>query len=147
MIKITHEREWKLFSFAFSKWPPSGFLFCMCRLVLGENLQTDTAYTQMLMCSDLVWKYGAKTFSNGVVIYYISRNTKIVVWVFLFIFVFFGFLLRITIGVELLRKMGWKDGQGIGPRVKRKPRRQKPGKFSEVPELSNRKLAFKLDQY
>lgn len=66
---------------------------------------------------------------------------------FLFIFVFFGFLLRITIGVELLRKMGWKDGQGIGPRVKRKPRRQKPGKFSEVPELSNRKLAFKLDQY
>lgn len=33
---------------------------------------------------------------------------------------------KITIGVELLRKMGWKDGQGIGPRVKRKPRRQKP---------------------
>ncbi|NWW92776.1 GPTC1 protein, partial [Rhynochetos jubatus] len=33
---------------------------------------------------------------------------------------------KITIGVELLRKMGWKEGQGIGPRVKRKPRRQKP---------------------
>ncbi|KAM7011082.1 G patch domain-containing protein 1 isoform 3-T3 [Passerculus sandwichensis] len=33
---------------------------------------------------------------------------------------------KITVGVELLRKMGWKEGQGIGPRVKRKPRRQKP---------------------
>ncbi|XP_054245503.1 G patch domain-containing protein 1 isoform X2 [Indicator indicator] len=33
---------------------------------------------------------------------------------------------RITVGVELLRKMGWKEGQGIGPRIKRKPRRQKP---------------------
>ncbi|NXD08277.1 GPTC1 protein, partial [Nothocercus nigrocapillus] len=33
---------------------------------------------------------------------------------------------KITIGVELLRKMGWKEGQGIGPRIKRKPRRQKP---------------------
>ncbi|NXB09497.1 GPTC1 protein, partial [Cnemophilus loriae] len=33
---------------------------------------------------------------------------------------------KITVGVELLRKMGWKDGQGIGPRVKRKPCRQKP---------------------
>uniref|UniRef100_A0A8C8R864 G-patch domain containing 1 n=1 Tax=Pelusios castaneus TaxID=367368 RepID=A0A8C8R864_9SAUR len=33
---------------------------------------------------------------------------------------------KTTIGVELLRKMGWKEGQGIGPRVKRKPRKQKP---------------------
>ncbi|NWH71216.1 GPTC1 protein, partial [Piaya cayana] len=33
---------------------------------------------------------------------------------------------KITIGVEQLRKMGWKEGQGIGPRVKRKPVRQKP---------------------
>ncbi|XP_058669529.1 G patch domain-containing protein 1 [Ammospiza caudacuta] len=33
---------------------------------------------------------------------------------------------KITVGVELLRKMGWKEGQGVGPRVKRKPRRQKP---------------------
>uniref|UniRef100_A0A8B9Q8Q1 G-patch domain containing 1 n=1 Tax=Apteryx owenii TaxID=8824 RepID=A0A8B9Q8Q1_APTOW len=33
---------------------------------------------------------------------------------------------KITIGVELLRKMGWKEGQGIGPRIKRKPLRQKP---------------------
>ncbi|MED6253441.1 G patch domain-containing protein 1, partial [Ataeniobius toweri] len=31
---------------------------------------------------------------------------------------------RLSIGIELLRKMGWKEGQGIGPRVKRKPRRQ-----------------------
>ncbi|XP_062817762.1 G patch domain-containing protein 1 isoform X3 [Anolis carolinensis] len=33
---------------------------------------------------------------------------------------------KITIGVDLLRKMGWKDGQGVGPRVKRKPQKQKP---------------------
>lgn len=33
---------------------------------------------------------------------------------------------RSSIGVELLRKMGWKDGQGVGPRVKRTPRKQDP---------------------
>ncbi|XP_072451882.1 G patch domain-containing protein 1 isoform X1 [Chiloscyllium punctatum] len=33
---------------------------------------------------------------------------------------------KITIGVQLLRKMGWKEGQGLGPRVKRKLRRQQP---------------------
>ncbi|NXP72569.1 GPTC1 protein, partial [Ramphastos sulfuratus] len=33
---------------------------------------------------------------------------------------------KITVGVELLQKMGWKEGQGIGPRIKRKPLRQKP---------------------
>ncbi|XP_059238034.1 G patch domain-containing protein 1 isoform X2 [Mustela nigripes] len=33
---------------------------------------------------------------------------------------------KLSIGFELLRKMGWKEGQGVGPRVKRKPRRQKP---------------------
>ncbi|XP_043959134.1 G patch domain-containing protein 1 isoform X2 [Gambusia affinis] len=33
---------------------------------------------------------------------------------------------RSSIGVELLTKMGWKEGQGIGPRLKRKPRRQLP---------------------
>nr|XP_046191350.1 G patch domain-containing protein 1 isoform X1 [Oncorhynchus gorbuscha] len=27
---------------------------------------------------------------------------------------------RSSMGVELLRKMGWKDGQGVGPRVKRR---------------------------
>ncbi|KAL1271248.1 hypothetical protein QQF64_030264 [Cirrhinus molitorella] len=31
---------------------------------------------------------------------------------------------RSSIGVELLRKMGWKDGQGVGPRLKRKHRKQ-----------------------
>ncbi|XP_038662108.1 G patch domain-containing protein 1 isoform X2 [Scyliorhinus canicula] len=34
---------------------------------------------------------------------------------------------KITIGVQLLRKMGWKEGQGLGPRVKRRPRRQQCG--------------------
>uniref|UniRef100_A0A8D2ZMQ3 G-patch domain-containing protein n=1 Tax=Scophthalmus maximus TaxID=52904 RepID=A0A8D2ZMQ3_SCOMX len=34
---------------------------------------------------------------------------------------------RSSIGVELLRKMGWKEGQGVGPRVKRKARRQQTG--------------------
>nr|XP_033797961.1 G patch domain-containing protein 1 isoform X3 [Geotrypetes seraphini] len=33
---------------------------------------------------------------------------------------------RLTIGVELLRKMGWKEGQGVGPRTKRKPCKQRP---------------------
>nr|XP_002762035.1 G patch domain-containing protein 1 isoform X1 [Callithrix jacchus] len=33
---------------------------------------------------------------------------------------------KLSIGFELLRKMGWKEGQGVGPRVKRRPRRQKP---------------------
>ncbi|XP_076855313.1 G patch domain-containing protein 1 [Brachyhypopomus gauderio] len=33
---------------------------------------------------------------------------------------------RPSIGVQLLRKMGWKDGQGVGPRVKRRPRKQDP---------------------
>uniref|UniRef100_A0A674CS94 G patch domain containing 1 n=1 Tax=Salmo trutta TaxID=8032 RepID=A0A674CS94_SALTR len=32
---------------------------------------------------------------------------------------------RSSVGVELLRNMGWKDGQGIGPRVKRKLSKQK----------------------
>ncbi|XP_067306623.1 G patch domain-containing protein 1 [Pseudorasbora parva] len=31
---------------------------------------------------------------------------------------------RSSIGVELLRKMGWKDGQGVGPRLKRKQPKQ-----------------------
>ncbi|RVE74927.1 hypothetical protein OJAV_G00027120 [Oryzias javanicus] len=30
---------------------------------------------------------------------------------------------RSSIGVELLRRMGWREGQGVGPRVKRKARR------------------------
>ncbi|XP_053557515.1 G patch domain-containing protein 1 [Bombina bombina] len=33
---------------------------------------------------------------------------------------------KITIGVQLLRQMGWKEGQGVGPRTKRKARKQKP---------------------
>ncbi|MFT7806991.1 G patch domain-containing protein 1 isoform X1 [Arapaima gigas] len=33
---------------------------------------------------------------------------------------------RTSMGVELLRKMGWKEGQGVGPRAKRKPCTQKP---------------------
>ncbi|XP_069031164.1 G patch domain-containing protein 1 isoform X2 [Embiotoca jacksoni] len=31
---------------------------------------------------------------------------------------------RSSIGVELLRRMGWREGQGVGPRVKRRARRQ-----------------------
>lgn len=30
------------------------------------------------------------------------------------------FSFRLTIGVKILRLMGWKDGQGVGPRLKRK---------------------------
>ncbi|KAM9493532.1 G patch domain-containing protein 1 isoform 1-T3 [Clarias gariepinus] len=34
---------------------------------------------------------------------------------------------RSSIGVELLRKMGWKDGQGVGPRLKRRQCKQDTG--------------------
>uniref|UniRef100_A0AAR2KQR7 G-patch domain-containing protein n=1 Tax=Pygocentrus nattereri TaxID=42514 RepID=A0AAR2KQR7_PYGNA len=34
---------------------------------------------------------------------------------------------RSSIGVQLLRRMGWRDGQGIGPRVKRRQRKQDTG--------------------
>ncbi|KAM9302218.1 G patch domain-containing protein 1 [Gastrophryne carolinensis] len=37
---------------------------------------------------------------------------------------------KITMGVQLLRQMGWKEGQGVGPRTKRKARKQESG--SEV---------------
>ncbi|XP_042294408.1 G patch domain-containing protein 1 [Sceloporus undulatus] len=39
---------------------------------------------------------------------------------------------KITVGVDLLRKMGWKEGQGVGPRVKRKPYKQNPVAESDV---------------
>ncbi|XP_028258548.1 G patch domain-containing protein 1 isoform X2 [Parambassis ranga] len=32
---------------------------------------------------------------------------------------------RSSVGVELLRQMGWREGQGVGPRVKRRARRQR----------------------
>ncbi|XP_075045290.1 G patch domain-containing protein 1 isoform X2 [Mixophyes fleayi] len=34
---------------------------------------------------------------------------------------------KITIGVQLLRQMGWKEGQGVGPRTKRNARKQRSG--------------------
>ncbi|KAK6210616.1 hypothetical protein LQW54_006100 [Pestalotiopsis sp. IQ-011] len=43
-------------------------------------------------------------------------------------------LLRVrgeTMGVKLLRRMGWKDGQGIGPKVRRKARLDVGGKNQE----------------
>ena len=30
---------------------------------------------------------------------------------------------RLSIGVKLLRKMGWKEGQGLGPRISKKQRK------------------------
>ncbi|KAM3920621.1 G patch domain-containing protein 1 isoform 2-T2 [Leptodactylus fuscus] len=32
---------------------------------------------------------------------------------------------KITMGVQLLRQMGWKEGQGVGPRIKRRAQKQK----------------------
>ena len=32
---------------------------------------------------------------------------------------------RNTIGARMLRKIGWREGQGIGPKIKRKLRRMK----------------------
>ncbi|XP_076592200.1 G patch domain-containing protein 1 isoform X2 [Chaetodon auriga] len=39
---------------------------------------------------------------------------------------------RLSIGVELLRRMGWKEGQGVGPRVKRRAHRQQTDGGSRV---------------
>ncbi|KAF7667796.1 hypothetical protein LDENG_00045540, partial [Lucifuga dentata] len=39
---------------------------------------------------------------------------------------------RSSIGVELLRRMGWKEGQGVGPRVKRKARQQQTDNTAKV---------------
>ena len=36
-----------------------------------------------------------------------------------------------TIGVQILRKMGWREGQGVGPRVKRKLAGDEDGEQSE----------------
>ena len=42
------------------------------------------------------------------------------------------------VGVRLLRKLGWKEGQGIGPRVKKKVKKKEARQgeitFSVVPQ-------------
>lgn len=38
---------------------------------------------------------------------------------------------RLTIGVKLLRKMGWKEGQGLGPRYEKKAKSGKSSKDSQ----------------
>jgi len=49
-----------------------------------------------------------------------------------------GFLMDVfrsegdTMGVRLLRKMGWREGQGVGPRLRRKARLEDGGEISEV---------------
>jgi G patch domain-containing protein 1 len=40
-----------------------------------------------------------------------------------------------TMGVKLLRRMGWKEGQGIGPKVRRKARLDVGGKTQESAEI------------
>lgn len=47
---------------------------------------------------------------------------------------------RSSIGMELLRRMGWKEGQGVGPREKRKARRQQTGKY----EVSKNTIGIKM---
>ena len=37
---------------------------------------------------------------------------------------------RVPMGIRLLRKLGWKDGQGIGPRAMRRKRRLQASKHS-----------------
>ncbi|XP_075939293.1 G patch domain-containing protein 1 isoform X1 [Anarhichas minor] len=39
---------------------------------------------------------------------------------------------RSSIGVELLKRMGWKEGQGVGPRVKRKAGQQQTDRRSRL---------------
>ena len=41
------------------------------------------------------------------------------------------FPFSLPIGVQLLRGLGWKDGQGIGPRVKKRKKRRKHKKQTE----------------
>lgn len=49
-----------------------------------------------------------------------------------------GFLMDVfrpqgdTIGVRLLRRMGWREGQGVGPRIRRKARLDDGGEQSEL---------------
>lgn len=40
---------------------------------------------------------------------------------------FYIYSSRSSIGIKLLKKMGWKEGQGVGPRVKRRARRLRGG--------------------
>lgn len=99
---------------------------------------------QLLIHSDLILKRDIKT-EVQILYMYIIYQQIIKAWFEVTLgFASFCFLCRITVGVELLRKMGWKEGQGIGPRVKRKPCGQKPGKFREVPELINFLVSRKL---
>ena len=44
---------------------------------------------------------------------------------YFFIDKYLNLCFRITVGVRLLRKMGWKEGQGLGPRMTKKQKRSK----------------------
>ena len=39
------------------------------------------------------------------------------------LYLFDCIIFRLSIGVKLLRKMGWKEGQGLGPRISKKQRK------------------------
>jgi len=41
-------------------------------------------------------------------------------------------ILRMPMGMQLLRKLGWRDGQGVGPRTKDRRRRKRTGGFISV---------------
>lgn len=43
------------------------------------------------------------------------------------VYLFYIYSSRSSIGIKLLKKMGWKEGQGVGPRVKRRARRLRGG--------------------
>ncbi|XP_028812993.1 G patch domain-containing protein 1 isoform X2 [Denticeps clupeoides] len=44
---------------------------------------------------------------------------------------------RTSIGVELLKKMGWKEGQGLGPRVRKRPKAETRTYGCEIPPNSS----------
>lgn len=44
---------------------------------------------------------------------------------------------RLTVGVKLLRKMGWKEGQGVGPRYERKKKSAKVSKGNDYTRITN----------
>ena len=44
---------------------------------------------------------------------------------------------RLTIGVKLLRKMGWKEGQGMGPRYDKKAKAGRSSKGEKILYAAN----------
>lgn len=61
--------------------------------------------------------------------------------------VFFDDLIRpvrSTVGVRMLKKMGWREGQGVGPKIKRKLRKLKAKKVHGNSILASSSIFLKI---